>query len=96
MFSKISVVSLAVLGLLSVVTANDTTTTTTATATVTVTAPAATTTVLSQCNTGSAQCCNTVTNSQNEAVNSLAGLLGIVLGGVEGLIGVNCSPITAM
>ncbi|KAJ3565974.1 hypothetical protein NP233_g7292 [Leucocoprinus birnbaumii] len=49
-----------------------------------------------QCNTGTIQCCNQVQSSSSSLVGLLAGLLGIVLGPVEALVGVNCSPITVI
>ncbi|KAF5362464.1 hypothetical protein D9756_002080 [Leucocoprinus leucothites] len=51
---------------------------------------------VSQCNTGSIQCCNSVQSSSSSLVGLLAGLLGIVLGPVEALVGVNCSPISVI
>ncbi|KAJ8455034.1 hypothetical protein ONZ51_g12678 [Trametes cubensis] len=50
----------------------------------------------SQCNTGSIQCCETMTDSSNPAAQDLAGLLGIDLGGITGLVGMNCSPLTVV
>ncbi|KAF8873213.1 hydrophobin-263 [Gymnopilus junonius] len=47
-----------------------------------------------QCDTGSIQCCTSVTQSTSETANLLAGLLDIVLDAVDGLIGFGCSPIT--
>jgi len=46
---------------------------------------------VSQCNTGNTYCCNEVTTSQE--ANVLLGLLGIVLGPIQGLVGVECSPL---
>ncbi|KAI0766804.1 fungal hydrophobin-domain-containing protein [Irpex lacteus] len=43
------------------------------------------------CNTGPIQCCQ-----QTISANLLAGLLGIVLGTVEGLVGLGCSPISVV
>ncbi|KDQ60465.1 hypothetical protein JAAARDRAFT_191842 [Jaapia argillacea MUCL 33604] len=50
----------------------------------------------SQCNVGTVNCCNSVQNSTSESVQSLAGLLGIVLPTIEGLVGLGCSPISAL
>ena len=50
----------------------------------------------SQCNTGPIQCCNSVEKASNPAVSTLLGLLGIVLGDVDALVGVTCSPITVI
>ncbi|KAF8523241.1 hydrophobin [Gautieria morchelliformis] len=65
--------------------------------TVTVTAPASAGTTISQCNTGSAQCCNTVgaANSLPGAA-VLMGLLGIVLQDVSAVIGLGCTPISVI
>ncbi|PPQ89208.1 hypothetical protein CVT25_001277 [Psilocybe cyanescens] len=46
-----------------------------------------------QCNTGPVQCCNTVLQSGTTSTNLILGLLGIVLGPVTGLLGLNCTPI---
>ncbi|KAF5362460.1 hypothetical protein D9756_002084 [Leucocoprinus leucothites] len=46
-----------------------------------------------QCNTGTIQCCNSVQSVNSSAVGLLAGLLGIVLQGVTGLVGLTCSPL---
>ncbi|KAI0091265.1 fungal hydrophobin-domain-containing protein [Irpex rosettiformis] len=45
------------------------------------------------CNTGPIQCCQQTISSTSSQANLLAGLLGIVLGPVEALLGLNCSPI---
>ncbi|KAL0948209.1 hypothetical protein HGRIS_010816 [Hohenbuehelia grisea] len=50
----------------------------------------------SQCNTGSLQCCNSVQSSKSSVVGLLAGLLGIVLGPLDVLVGVTCSPISVI
>lgn len=62
--------------------------TTTVTVTSTATAP------VSQCNTGSIQCCNSTESSSSVGGALLLGLLGIVLDDVNVPIGVTCSPIT--
>ncbi|PSR72528.1 hypothetical protein PHLCEN_2v11598 [Hermanssonia centrifuga] len=66
------------------------------TKTVTVTAPAATVTTVSQCNTGSIQCCNQVISSTSTQANLLLGLLGVVLDGVAVPLGLGCSPISVV
>ncbi|KAJ3560049.1 hypothetical protein NP233_g384 [Leucocoprinus birnbaumii] len=45
------------------------------------------------CNTGPISCCNSVQQATPQTVNLLQGLLGIVLGPITGLIGLNCSPL---
>ncbi|GLB42728.1 putative hydrophobins [Lyophyllum shimeji] len=67
----------------------------TTTVTVTVTPPGPTSTPLpaSQCGTGNLQCCNALERSDGSVVGVLLGLLGVVLQGVEVLIGITCSPI---
>ncbi|KAF8881626.1 fungal hydrophobin-domain-containing protein [Infundibulicybe gibba] len=69
--------------------------TATTTTTITVTAPAPTSTPLpaSQCGTGNLQCCNSLERSDGSVVGLLLGLLGVVLQGVEALVGITCSPI---
>ncbi|KAJ3565975.1 hypothetical protein NP233_g7293 [Leucocoprinus birnbaumii] len=50
----------------------------------------------SQCNTGDLQCCNSVQSSSSGAVSLLAGLLGVVLGPVDALVGLTCNPISVI
>ncbi|KAH7919706.1 fungal hydrophobin [Leucogyrophana mollusca] len=47
-----------------------------------------------QCNTGSASCCNSTQSVTDKS--GLLALLGLKVGDVTGLIGVDCSPITAV
>ncbi|KAH9848261.1 fungal hydrophobin-domain-containing protein [Lenzites betulinus] len=49
----------------------------------------------SQCNTGPIQCCNDVQSSESEKVQSLAGLLGMVLK-PNTMVGLQCSPINVI
>ncbi|KAJ3572066.1 hypothetical protein NP233_g3338 [Leucocoprinus birnbaumii] len=65
-----------------------------ATTTVTITpTPTSTPLPASQCGTGNLQCCNALERSDGSLVGTLLGLLGVVLQGVEALIGITCSPI---
>ncbi|KDQ60486.1 hypothetical protein JAAARDRAFT_109771, partial [Jaapia argillacea MUCL 33604] len=50
----------------------------------------------SQCNVGTLNCCNSVQDSTSLGVTSLAGLLGIDLSGITGLVGLTCSPISVL
>ncbi|KIJ28430.1 hypothetical protein M422DRAFT_92498, partial [Sphaerobolus stellatus SS14] len=51
----------------------------------------------SQCNTGDAQCCNTVGAANSiPGVSTLLGLLGIVLQDVSVIVGLGCTPITVI
>ncbi|KAK7686589.1 hypothetical protein QCA50_010189 [Cerrena zonata] len=49
-----------------------------------------------QCNTGPIQCCNQTLAATDPLVGLLAGLLGVVLGPITALVGVNCSPISVI
>ncbi|KJA19754.1 hypothetical protein HYPSUDRAFT_143333 [Hypholoma sublateritium FD-334 SS-4] len=49
-----------------------------------------------QCNTGSAQCCQSVQQSDSASLSGLLSLLGIVLQGLAIPVGVTCSPITVV
>lgn len=51
---------------------------------------------ISQCNTGDAQCCNSVTKASDPSTAALLGLLGIVVQGVDVLVGLTCTPITVI
>ncbi|KAF5376761.1 hypothetical protein D9757_009470 [Collybiopsis confluens] len=67
------------------------------TTTVTVTAPPTTTTITSGgCTTGPIQCCDSTESSGSAAGSLLLGLLGVVLDGVDVLLGLDCSPITVI
>ncbi|KAH9950779.1 fungal hydrophobin [Amylocystis lapponica] len=64
------------------------------TKTITVAAPAAPT--ISQCNTGPIQCCQQTQEANSLIGGILLGLLGIVVEGVDALIGLDCSPINVI
>ncbi|PFH50613.1 hypothetical protein AMATHDRAFT_75507 [Amanita thiersii Skay4041] len=51
---------------------------------------------ISQCNVGSVQCCNSVQSASHPSVTSLAGLLGLDLGDITGLVGLTCNPISVL
>ncbi|KAI0826594.1 fungal hydrophobin-domain-containing protein [Trametes gibbosa] len=65
------------------------------TTTVTVTAPAAAPTG-STCSTGPIQCCNSVQSASDPVSSLLLGLLGIVVDGLDVLLGLDCSPISVI
>ncbi|KAL1944042.1 hypothetical protein VTO73DRAFT_3860 [Trametes versicolor] len=65
------------------------------TKTVTVTAPAATPTGGS-CSTGPIQCCNSLESANSGAGSLLLGLLGIVVQGLDVVLGLDCSPISVI
>ena len=48
----------------------------------------------SQCNTGSVQCCNQITNGGNAAVVALASTLGIVVSPTD-VVGLTCTSVTS-
>ncbi|KAF9230910.1 hydrophobin [Melanogaster broomeanus] len=47
----------------------------------------------SECDTGSAECCNGTYSSDSATITSLVALLGIVLPDVSGLVGLGCTAI---
>ncbi|RDX54529.1 fungal hydrophobin [Lentinus brumalis] len=47
------------------------------------------------CNTGPIQCCNQTYDTKDHSPDLLAGLLGVVVGSLDGLLGVSCSPIVS-
>ncbi|KAF9467662.1 fungal hydrophobin-domain-containing protein [Collybia nuda] len=65
----------------------------TATTTIAVPAPGPTPLPASQCGTGNLHCCNALERADDSVVGLLLGLLGVVIQGVEALVGINCSPI---
>ncbi|KAI0746813.1 fungal hydrophobin-domain-containing protein [Daedaleopsis nitida] len=48
------------------------------------------------CSTGPLQCCNQVQSATDPATSALLGLLGVVVQGVDVLVGLDCSPINAI
>ncbi|KAH9475218.1 Fruiting body protein SC3 [Psilocybe cubensis] len=64
-----------------------------ATTTVTTSPGAPTSIPANQCNGSNLQCCNSLERSDGSLVGTLLGLLGVVIQGVEVLVGINCSPI---
>ncbi|KAI0065201.1 fungal hydrophobin [Artomyces pyxidatus] len=48
------------------------------------------------CSTGPVQCCNTVEPASAPSVAALLGLLGVVLQGVDVLVGLTCTPISVI
>ncbi|KAI0808138.1 fungal hydrophobin-domain-containing protein [Fomes fomentarius] len=51
----------------------------------------------SKCSTGPVQCCNRVVDpSSQEHKNALSTLLGVPVGDVKGMVGLNCSPINVI
>ncbi|KAI0693524.1 fungal hydrophobin [Cerioporus squamosus] len=48
------------------------------------------------CSTGPIQCCNSVKEASDPATSALLGLLGVVVQGVDVLVGLTCSPITVI
>ncbi|KJA23545.1 hypothetical protein HYPSUDRAFT_100350, partial [Hypholoma sublateritium FD-334 SS-4] len=49
-----------------------------------------------QCDTDAAQCCASTQEADTTSTAAFLGLLGIVAQGLTGLVGVTCSPITAI
>lgn len=46
-----------------------------------------------ECNTGSLQCCNTVAPASDLSPATLAGLLGVVISGLDVVVGLECTSI---
>ncbi|KAI0674332.1 hydrophobin [Trametes maxima] len=46
-----------------------------------------------KCSTGSLQCCNTLNKADSTSIAGLLDLIGVALGDLNGLVGVQCSPI---
>ncbi|KAH9896897.1 fungal hydrophobin-domain-containing protein [Cubamyces lactineus] len=96
MFSRLtafaSIASLAVLAAATPAQKRWDTPSPTITFTVTATPPVVTPPA-SSCSTGPIQCCNSATDPVTSA---LLGLLGIVVEGIDAIIGVQCSPISVV
>ncbi|RPD69549.1 fungal hydrophobin [Lentinus tigrinus ALCF2SS1-7] len=48
------------------------------------------------CSTGPIQCCKSVEKASDPATSVLLGLVGVVVQGVDVLVGLTCSPITVI
>ncbi len=48
------------------------------------------------CSTGSIQCCDSVSKASDPTTSVLLGLLGVVVQGVDVLVGLTCSPISVV
>ncbi|KAI0764927.1 hydrophobin [Fomes fomentarius] len=48
------------------------------------------------CNTGEMQCCNSVHESNETAISTLLGLLGLDVSSITGQVGLQCSGISAV
>ncbi|KAI0766806.1 fungal hydrophobin [Irpex lacteus] len=48
------------------------------------------------CDTGTLECCGMTISSTSDPANILAELLGIVLGPIEALLGLGCTPISVV
>ncbi|KAF8584250.1 hydrophobin-domain-containing protein [Ramaria rubella] len=59
-----------------------------------VTPPASNT--VSQCNTGPAQCCNSVNDATDPGTQALLGLLGVAVKDVTAQVGLGCTPISVI
>ncbi|KAF8176760.1 hydrophobin-315 [Pholiota molesta] len=49
-----------------------------------------------QCNTGSAQCCNSTGSASDPAIAKILSSVGVNAQDVTGIVGVTCSPITVV
>ncbi|KIJ48487.1 hypothetical protein M422DRAFT_247837 [Sphaerobolus stellatus SS14] len=51
---------------------------------------------ISQCDTGDAQCCNTVEKASDPSAASILKSIGVVVQDVDALVGLGCTPITVI
>ncbi|KAF9460464.1 hydrophobin [Collybia nuda] len=49
-----------------------------------------------KCNTGSVQCCNEIQQSQSVEGSNILAIVGLTAQGLTGMVGHNCSPISAI
>ncbi|KAI0693128.1 fungal hydrophobin-domain-containing protein [Cytidiella melzeri] len=103
MFSRLTAISLLALTTLAVATPapvekrwGSPTTTPAVTTTVTVAGPTTTAIAPGDCNTGPIQCCSSTESASSPAGSRLLGLLGIVVDGLDVVIGLGCSPISVV
>jgi len=67
-----------------------------ATQTISASPPKSTPEPISQCNTGDAQCCDSATSATDPAAAGVLSLIGVVVQGVDVLVGLGCTPITVI
>ncbi|KIJ48494.1 hypothetical protein M422DRAFT_162714, partial [Sphaerobolus stellatus SS14] len=51
---------------------------------------------ISQCDTGDAQCCNTVEKASDPSAASILSSIGVVVQDADALVGLGCTPITVI
>ncbi|KIJ48493.1 hypothetical protein M422DRAFT_127302, partial [Sphaerobolus stellatus SS14] len=50
----------------------------------------------SQCDTGVAQCCNSIQSASDPTAAGIFKSIGVVVQGVDALVGLSCTPITVV
>lgn len=55
-----------------------------------------TTTTTSECDTGEAQCCQSLQNPSDPSTSDLLGTLGVVVQGLTGSVGLTCTPLSVL
>ncbi|KJA29558.1 hypothetical protein HYPSUDRAFT_195940 [Hypholoma sublateritium FD-334 SS-4] len=55
-----------------------------------------TTTTTSECDTGDAQCCQSLQNPSDPSTSDLLGTLGVVVQGLTAQVGLTCTPISVL